>query len=135
RMHSTPPVAAPGAVVAEDVSKVFFSGTDPVWALEDFFLTLQPGSVTCIAGPSGCGESSFWRILTGLAERTVGSVTMREAGHAILAWFVFQAHGVFTWMRVRENVAAGLRMTGTGAAERRRIADDWLARVRLADFA
>src|SRR5699024_9301458 len=31
--------------------------------------------------------------------------------------------------------AFGLRMTGTGAAERRRIADDWLARVRLADFA
>ena len=32
-MHTTPP--APGAVAAEDVSKVFFSGTDHVWALED----------------------------------------------------------------------------------------------------
>src|SRR5699024_1708523 len=41
----------------------------------------------------------------------------------------------FPWMTVRENVAFGLRMTGTGAAERRRIADDWLARVRLADVA
>src|SRR5699024_10514990 len=78
RMHSTPPAAAPGAVVAEDVSKVFFSGTDPVWALEDFSLTLEPGSFTCIVGPSGCGKSTFLRILGGLEERTVGSVTMPE---------------------------------------------------------
>ena len=132
-MHTTPP--APGAVAAEDVSKVFFSGTDPVWALEDFSLTLEPGSFTCIVGPSGCGKSTFLRILGGLEERTVGSVTMPDEGHRIPAAFVFQEHGVFPWMTVRENVAFGLRMTGTGTAERRRIADDWLARVRLTDFA
>src|SRR5699024_4711895 len=95
RMHSTPLVDTPGAVVAEDVSKVFFSGTDPVWALEDFSLTLEPGSFTCIVGPSGCGKSTFLRILGGLEERTVGSVTMPEEGHAIPAAFVFQEHGVF----------------------------------------
>lgn len=43
-MHTASSAAPPGAVVAEDVSKVFFSGTDPVWALEDFSLTLEPGS-------------------------------------------------------------------------------------------
>ncbi|WME23074.1 ABC transporter ATP-binding protein [Brachybacterium sp. GU-2] len=134
-MHITSPAVPPGAVVAEDVSKVFFSGTDPVWALEDFSLTLEPGSFTCIVGPSGCGKSTFLRILGGLEERTVGSVTMPAEGHRIPAAFVFQEHGVFPWMTVRENVAFGLRMTGTGTAERRRIADDWLARVRLSDFA
>ena len=41
------------AVVAEDVSKVFFSGREPVWALENFSLSLEPGSFTCIVGPSG----------------------------------------------------------------------------------
>jgi len=134
-MHTASSAAPPGAVVAEDVSKVFFSGTDPVWALEDFSLTLEPGSFTCIVGPSGCGKSTFLRILGGLEERTVGSVTMPDEGHRIPAAFVFQEHGVFPWMTVRENVAFGLRMTGTGAAERRRVADDWLARVRLTDFA
>lgn len=134
-MHTASPAAPPGAVVAEDVSKVFFSGTDPVWALEDFSLTLEPGSFTCIVGPSGCGKSTFLRILGGLEERTVGSVTMPDEGHRIPAAFVFQEHGVFPWMTVRENVAFGLRMTGTGTAERRRIADDWLTRVRLSDFA
>jgi NitT/TauT family transport system ATP-binding protein len=131
-MHAAP---SSSAVIAEDVSKVFFSGSDPVWALEDFSLSLEPGSFTCIVGPSGCGKSTFLRILGGLEERTVGSVTMPDEGHRIPAAFVFQEHGVFPWMTVRENVAFGLRMTGTGAAERRRIADDWLARVRLTDFA
>jgi NitT/TauT family transport system ATP-binding protein len=132
-MHTTPP--APGAVVAEGVSKVFFSGQDPVWALEDFSLTLEPGSFTCIVGPSGCVKSTFLRILGGLEERTVGEVALPAGEHRIPAAFVFQEHGVFPWMTVLDNVAFGLRMTGTGAAERRRIAADWLERVRLADFA
>ena len=68
-------------VVAEDVSKVFFSGSDPVWALENFSLTLEPGSFTCIVGPSGCGKSTFLRILGGLEERTVGEVTQIGRAH------------------------------------------------------
>ncbi|MGP9846020.1 ABC transporter ATP-binding protein [Brachybacterium sp. 107] len=123
------------AVVAEGVSKVFFSGQEPVWALEDFSLTIEPGSFTCIVGPSGCGKSTFLRILGGLEERTVGEVTMSGADHPVPAAFVFQEHGVFPWMTVLDNVAFGLRMTGTGARERHGIAMDWLRRVRLESFA
>ena len=123
------------AVVAEGVSKVFFSGQDPVWALEDFSLTLEPGSFTCIVGPSGCGKSTFLRILGGLEERTVGTVTMPDAGQQIPAAFVFQEHGVFPWMTVLDNIAFGLRMSGTRTTERERIARDWISRVRLDDFA
>ncbi|MGO1286542.1 MAG: ABC transporter ATP-binding protein [Brachybacterium sp.] len=123
------------AVVAEDVSKVFFSGREPVWALENFSLSLEPGSFTCIVGPSGCGKSTFLRILGGLEERTVGTVTMPDEGQRIPAAFVFQEHGVFPWMTVLDNIAFGLRMSGTGKAERTGIARDWLSRVRLDDFA
>jgi NitT/TauT family transport system ATP-binding protein len=129
------PAAEQATVVAENVSKVFFSGSEPVWALEDFSLTLEPGSFTCIVGPSGCGKSTFLRILGGLEERTVGEVTMRGADHPVPAAFVFQEHGVFPWMTVLDNIAFGLRMSGTGKAERERIARDWLSRVRLDDFA
>ena len=122
-------------VVAEDVSKVFFSDGEPVWALEDFSLTVEPGSFTCIVGPSGCGKSTFLRILGGLEERTVGEMTMSGADHPVPAAFVFQEHGVFPWMTVQDNVSFGLRMAGTGARERREIAQDWLRRVRLEAFA
>lgn len=127
--------ASPAAVVAENVSKVFFSGGQPVWALEEFSLELEPGSFTCIVGPSGCGKSTFLRILGGLEERTVGEVTMPDADHPIPAAFVFQEHGVFPWMTVLDNVAFGLRMTGVPAREREATARDWLRRVRLEGFA
>src|SRR5690625_4711432 len=100
------------AVVAKDVSKVFFAGADPVWALEDFSLTLEEGSFTCIVGPSGCGKSTFLRILGGLEERTIGELEMTDSTHPVPAAFVFQEHGVFPWMTVRDNVAFGLRMRG-----------------------
>ncbi|ATG56043.1 mannosyltransferase [Brachybacterium ginsengisoli] len=127
--------ASSSTVVAEDVSKVFFSGGDPVWALENFSLTLEPGSFTCIVGPSGCGKSTFLRILGGLEERTVGEVTITGAEHPVPAAFVFQEHGVFPWMTVLDNVAFGLRMAGVPTRERLTTARDWLARVRLTDFA
>ncbi len=123
------------AVHAQDVSKVFFSGADPVWALEDFTLSLTDGSFTCIVGPSGCGKSTFLRILGGLEERTTGEVTLADAGHRIPAAYVFQEHGLFPWMSVQDNVAFGLRMSGVSAAERNATAREWLSRVRLDGFA
>jgi NitT/TauT family transport system ATP-binding protein len=131
-------MSSPGptpAVVAKDVSKVFFSGNDPVWALEDFSLTLEEGSFTCIVGPSGCGKSTFLRILGGLEQRTIGEVSMADTSHPIPAAFVFQEHGVFPWMTVLDNVAFGMRMSGVGKRERLDTAREWLARVRLEGFA
>ena len=60
---------------------------------------------------------------------------MPDEGQRIPAAFVFQEHGVFPWMTVLDNIAFGLRMSGTGKAERTGIARDWLSRVRLDDFA
>src|SRR5699024_12293414 len=99
------------AVAAKDVSKVVFAGAAPVWALEGFSLTLEEGSFTCIVGPSGCGKSTFLRILAGLEERTIGELEMTDSTHPVPAAFVFQEHGVFPWMTVRDNVAFGLRMS------------------------
>jgi NitT/TauT family transport system ATP-binding protein len=48
---------------------------------------------------------------------------------------VFQDETVFPWMRVRANVEFGVRAQGVPAAERARIARDWLHWVDLLDFA
>jgi NitT/TauT family transport system ATP-binding protein len=48
---------------------------------------------------------------------------------------VFQEHGVFPWMTVRENVAFGLEMQGVPQAERNSRADALLADVGLSGFA
>ncbi|MDN5571118.1 MAG: ABC transporter ATP-binding protein [Propionibacteriaceae bacterium] len=140
---------------AREVSKVFFSGSDPVWALDGVSLTLEPGSFTCIVGPSGCGKSTLLRIMGGLEPLTSGEAVRaapdradgsshrdstpaprtRPAGtQRIGEAFVFQEHGVFPWLTVLHNVAFGLRMSGVAAAERTAIARDWIARVGLGAF-
>lgn len=119
---------------AEEVSKVFFSGASPVWALDGVSLALEPGSFTCIVGPSGSGKSTLLRIMGGLESLTTGTVSGRATGARISEAFVFQDTGVFGWMTVLDNVAFGLRMSGVRASERTATARDWIARVGLTAF-
>ena len=48
---------------------------------------------------------------------------------------VFQDYGIYPWKTVRANVEFGLRLSGCSRAERREIADSWLSRLGLTDFA
>lgn len=125
---------ARASVRITDLSKVFFAGKEPVWALEHVSVDIAPGSFTCVVGPSGCGKSTLLRIVGGLETATVGSVDVRGAGRKIPAAFVFQEHGVFPWFTVLENIAFGLRMTGVGRRERLERSRDWLSRVGLSGF-
>lgn len=122
------------AVRAAGVSKVFFAGKEPVWALEDVSLQVEEGSFTCIVGPSGCGKSTLLRILGGLESSTSGTVGLQDSSHKIPAAFVFQEHGVFPWVNVLDNVAFGLRMSGVRRKERTEQAREWIARVGLTGF-
>lgn len=126
--------AASPAVGATGVSKVFFAGKEPVWALEDVSLQVEEGSFTCIVGPSGCGKSTLLRILGGLESSTSGTVGLQDSSHKIPAAFVFQEHGVFPWVNVLDNVAFGLRMSGVRRKECTEQAREWIARVGLTGF-
>jgi NitT/TauT family transport system ATP-binding protein len=120
---------------ARDVSKIFFSSDQPVWALEDVSLRIEEGSFTCIVGPSGCGKSTLLRILGELETATSGTIDRNSgAGANPPPAFVFQEHGVFPWFTVLDNVAFGLRMNGVGRRVREAIAREWIEQVGLADF-
>lgn len=128
---SNPPATT---LAAHHVAKVFFSGANPVWALDDVSLELAPGSFTCIVGPSGCGKSTLLRIIGGLETPTSGQIIRQQVGHKIPEAFVFQEHGVFGWMTVLQNVGFGLRMSGVGSSQRLAIAKQWIAKVGLSAF-
>jgi NitT/TauT family transport system ATP-binding protein len=130
--RETPPAVAYEAV---DVSKVFFAHDRPVWALQGVSMHVDEGSFTCIIGPSGCGKSTFLRILGGLETPTTGQVAAGPTPRDIPpAAFVFQEHGVFPWFNVLDNVAFGLRMSGTGRKSRDDTARDWIQQVGLGAF-
>jgi NitT/TauT family transport system ATP-binding protein len=56
------------------------------------------------------------------------------AGFNRTAGYLFQSDALFPWKTAIENIAIGLEIAGTPAADARAQAQKWLARVGLADF-
>ena len=128
-----------GVISAANVWCVFkhVSGRK-VEALREVSLDIPPGQFVCVVGRSGHGKSTLLRALGGLNPLTAGEIYVGEqkiVGPSAERSMVFQDDTVFPWMRVRDNVEFGLKAQSIGTMERRRIADEWLERVDLVDFA
>ena len=63
---------------ATNLSKIYQTGENAVYALNDVSLTLQEGSFVAITGPSGSGKSTLLHLLSGLDKPTHGSVLYRD---------------------------------------------------------
>ena len=124
-------------VVCRGVGHEFRGRAGRVEALRDVTFTVAPGEFVCIVGPSGCGKTTLLRLLAGLIEPSRG--TIRYENHVVSRAgsnaLVFQEHGVFPWMTVRENVAFGLKIKGVPRAERDRRAGSFIDRFGLGRFA
>ena len=91
-------------------------------------MTIPDRAVTAIIGPSGCGKSTFIRCLNRMHElvpkaRVAGRVLLHDddiyaadVDPVLLrrrVGMVFQKPNPFPTMSIRDNVLAGLRLTGT----------------------
>ena len=86
-------------------------GEAPVPVLTGFDITLRPGEVIAILGPSGVGKSSLLRVLGGLQIPNSGLVTMRgEPLQSVdpRVAVVFQDPRLLPWLSLEANVAFGL---------------------------
>ncbi|WP_327709447.1 ABC transporter ATP-binding protein [Streptomyces sp. NBC_00464] len=113
-------------------------GRAGVPVLDGVDLDVVPGEVLTVVGPSGCGKSTLLRTLAGLLPALGGEVS--QDGEPVTApraerALVFQDDALLPWRTVRANVELPLAIQGMGRAERRERAEDWLARVGLAEHA
>ena len=116
--------------------------------LDRVSLTMPASGITALIGPSGCGKSTFLRILNRMHELVpsaalAGEVLLdgadiydpqrklTDARRAI--GMVFQKPNPFPAMSIRENVIAGLRLTGTrlGKADKELLVEECLVRGGL----
>jgi len=120
------------------IKKVYESKDRTVEAVRDLTFTLQAGELACLVGPSGCGETTLLKIMSGLLEPTAGEVLLegkRVQGPPPGMAVVFQEYGrsLFPWMTVRENVELPLKQKKLPAARRKELVEESLAAVGLAE--
>ncbi|QCL77245.1 MULTISPECIES: ABC transporter ATP-binding protein [Agrobacterium] len=109
----------PTSLTLTDVRKSYGS----LAVIHGIDLTIGEGEFVVFVGPSGCGKSTLLRMIAGLEEVTDGEVAIKgrdvtdldpsERGIAM----VFQSYALYPHMTVRDNLAFGLKMSRTDAAE------------------
>lgn len=113
---------------------------DAVPVLRDAELTVGAGEVVSLLGPSGSGKSTLLRVVAGIIVPDRGTVRIdgtdvtHTPTHRRGVGMVFQDNQLFPHRSTLDNVAFGLKMAGTGRAERHERAAAWLTRVGLDGF-
>lgn len=104
--------------------------------LKDINVEVEHGEFVCLLGQSGCGKSTFLRLLAGLNMPTTGSIIMNgEAirGASLDRSVVFQDYGLFPWMTAGENIMLAIEQKhpGMSKAEKKEIAMQMIEKVGL----
>ncbi len=132
-------------ITFDKVNKNYLNGADCVIALNGLCLTVEEGTFLGVMGPSGSGKSTLLSVLGGLASPSSGSVSVDGIDVYGLSvekqadfrreylGFIFQSHNLIPYLNALENVMLPLVVTRLSADEKRRRANDMLARVGLPD--
>jgi NitT/TauT family transport system ATP-binding protein len=100
-------------LVLKNVSLRFGDDLQRPSILEDLSLEVGDGEFVTILGPSGCGKTSLLRLAAGFQAPTEGEIYFdgeRVAGPSAQRVVVFQQAGLYPWLKLRDNVAFGLKL-------------------------
>lgn len=128
---------APPILTLDNISMSYGNAEQENRIFEDLSLQVHEGEFVSLVGPSGVGKTTLLRCLSGLQLPRTGRVLVRDepisAPHPEMT-LVFQdySRSLLPWMTSGENVAFPLQGRGVGRAERRKRADESLAKVGLA---
>lgn len=98
-------------IIVKDLSFAYKDAPNKL-ILKDINLEVESGEFVCLLGQSGCGKSTFLRLLAGLEKPTTGELTIDSVhikGASLDRGVVFQDYGLFPWMSAGENIMLALQ--------------------------
>ena len=101
---------------------------------QDISIELQPGTITCLVGRSGCGKTTLLHALAGLLEPQEGKVLLHGSdvtGHPGHIGYMLQKDLLIPSKRIVDNVALPLELKGVSRSEARARAQEMLERGGL----
>ena len=134
-------------LILDAVTRVHGAGETAVTALDGASLTVEPGELVAVMGPSGSGKSSLLNLAGGLDQATSGTVrvdgirldSLDAKGLATLrrrsVGFVFQDLNLIPSLTAAENIGLPLELDGFSVRRARSQALDALDRLGLRDLA
>ncbi|MGA0097721.1 MAG: ATP-binding cassette domain-containing protein [Bacilli bacterium] len=132
-------------LVLKEIVKNYVVAGQPFPALRGVDLSFRNDEFVSILGPSGCGKTTMMNIIGGLDRYTSGDLIVDgkstknftesewDSYRNATIGFVFQTYNLISHLSVLDNVEMSLRLSGVGAAERRKRALDVLIEVGLKD--
>ena len=127
------------AIDINNLYLTFETQTEPVHALSDINLKVEPGDFVSLIGPSGCGKTTLLRVIADLEKPTSGSITVegKSANQARLDrsyGYVFQTPALLPWRNIESNIHLPLEMSGYSRSEQKNLSDQYLSLVSLSGF-
>ena len=120
------------------ICKEFLGGnSEPLSVLSNISMQIYASEFVSIVGASGCGKTTFLRILDGLITPSVGEVLIdgqKVNGPGPNRGFVFQKDSLWPWRTTMGNILFGLQIQRRPRAEARRIVQQLIELVGLRGF-
>ena len=129
----------------KDISKKYVTGDLEQMALDGVSLNLRDNEFVAILGPSGSGKTTLLNIIGGLDRYDTGDLIINgistkkykdrdwDSYRNHTVGFVFQSYNLIPHQTVLANVELALTIGGISAADRRKRAEEALAKVGLSE--
>jgi len=105
--------------------------------LNNINLKVEKGESLAVIGPSGCGKTTLLYLLAGLEKAEQGKIAINSEplqGIRDRSSVILQDYGLFPWKTVYNNLALGLKIRGTAAAEIKTKVNSAMARLKISEL-